>query len=260
MRGRRSAHLGGERRRAGGRADRDDEVQVGDPALRQRADRVGEGRARIGVVHVVEDAAGRQPDADAVGAPDAGHRLDHLDQEARAVLDAAAVVVGALVGAVAQELVEQVAVGAVDLDAVEAGRLSARRAPCSSRRRCRDLGGRERARRRDAAGRSRCRSRPRRAIADGATGSAPCGGARCEMRPTCQSWRKIRPPAACTASVTRRQPATCSACRCRACGYPAVRRDLRRLGDDQPGARRAGRSTARARPARRRRRGASSAP
>jgi hypothetical protein len=32
----------------------------------------------------------------------------------------------------------------------------------------------------------------------------------CDTRPTCQSWAKMRPPAACTASVTVRQPATCA--------------------------------------------------
>jgi hypothetical protein len=32
----------------------------------------------------------------------------------------------------------------------------------------------------------------------------------CEMRPTCQSRRKIDPPLACTASVTFFQPATCA--------------------------------------------------
>ena len=53
---------------------------------------------------------------------------------------------------------------------------------------------------------------PAGAIADGATGSAPSGCSDgCEIRPTCQSCRKIRPPAACTASVTRFQPAICSA-------------------------------------------------
>jgi len=49
-------------------------------------------------------------------------------------------------------------------------------------------------------------------LADGATGNAPPGcSAGCEIRPTCHSCRKIRPPARCTASVTSRQPATCSA-------------------------------------------------
>ncbi len=51
---------------------------------------------------------------------------------------------------------------------------------------------------------------PLAAIAEGATGSAPPWKSGCEMRPTCQSCRKIFPPAACTASVTLRQPATCA--------------------------------------------------
>ena len=55
--------------------------------------------------------------------PDVDHRLSDLEREADAVLDRAAVGVGALVGAVAQELVDQIAVGGVDFDAVEAGSL-----------------------------------------------------------------------------------------------------------------------------------------
>ena len=47
----------------------------------------------------------------------------------RAVGDAAAVGVGSLVGAVAQELVEQIAVRAVHLDAVEARALGVRARP-----------------------------------------------------------------------------------------------------------------------------------
>jgi hypothetical protein len=43
------------------------------------------------------------------------------------------------------------------------------------------------------------------------TGACPWGWSEtCEMRPTCQSWTTILPPAACTRSVTWRQPATCS--------------------------------------------------
>ena len=57
------------------------------------------------------------------------HRLEHLDAEAHAVLERAAVGVGPLVAARREELVDQVAVGAVDLDAVEAaGRRVARAA------------------------------------------------------------------------------------------------------------------------------------
>jgi hypothetical protein len=46
--------------------------------------------------------------------------------------------------------------------------------------------------------------------ADGATGSTPPGwNEECETRPTCQSWRKINPPLAWTASTTPRQPLIC---------------------------------------------------
>ncbi|OAN59573.1 hypothetical protein A7X12_24550 [Sphingomonas sp. TDK1] len=50
-----------------------------------------------------------------------GHGVHDLHEKARAVLDAAAVRVGASVRAIAQELVDQVAVGGVHLDAVEPG-------------------------------------------------------------------------------------------------------------------------------------------
>ena len=46
-----------------------------------------------------------------------------FEHQTRAVLDRAAIGTGALVGAVAQEFVEQIAVGAVDFHAVEAGGL-----------------------------------------------------------------------------------------------------------------------------------------
>lgn len=70
---------------------------------------------------VVVRVGGRDAHADAVRADALGHRLDHLDGEADAVLDGAAVPVGAPVGVLREELVEQEAVARVDLDAVEAG-------------------------------------------------------------------------------------------------------------------------------------------
>jgi hypothetical protein len=45
--------------------------------------------------------------------------LRHLEQEARAIFDRAAVLVRALLGPVLQELIGQVAVGTVNLDAIE---------------------------------------------------------------------------------------------------------------------------------------------
>ena len=49
------------------------------------------------------------------------------------------------------------------------------------------------------------------ATADGATGWRWWGVlSGWEIRPTCMSWTKTRPPAAWTASVVSRQPCTCS--------------------------------------------------
>jgi hypothetical protein len=96
-------------------------MQIGQPSGLS-ARRHGVERHRIRLAAAIGDAVGRQPHADAVGAPDLDHGLRHFHQEARAVLDRAAILVGAQVGVRLQELLDQIAVGAVNLDAVEAGR------------------------------------------------------------------------------------------------------------------------------------------
>jgi hypothetical protein len=135
----------------------------------------------------------------------------HLEQQPRAVLDAAAVVVGALVGAVRQELVEQIAVGAVHLDAVEAGgrRFSAARRNSA---RCPGISPAASARGAGIGFRPSAVKvcTPRGAIAEGATGGLAVAESGCEMRPTCHSCTKISRRPRCTASVTRFQPATCA--------------------------------------------------
>ena len=84
---------------------------------------MGEEGCRVAVAHVVRVAARGEVDADAARAEDGDGGVGGLHQQAGAVLDGAAVAVGAAVGAVLQELVEQVAVGGVQLDTVEAGAL-----------------------------------------------------------------------------------------------------------------------------------------
>ena len=80
---------------------------------------VSERCERIAVAHRVRIAARRQVKPDAVCTPDLDARVDDFEHQPRAVLDWAAVGVGAKIRAVLQELVEEIAVGAVDFDAVE---------------------------------------------------------------------------------------------------------------------------------------------
>ena len=84
-------------------------------------DDVLEQRLGVGVHHVVGGGHGRDADASASAAHGVGHGTGHFQHQPGAVGDGAAVVVGALVAAALGELVEQVAVGAVDFHAVKAG-------------------------------------------------------------------------------------------------------------------------------------------
>ena len=76
---------------------------------------------RIAVPGVAGGGDRRDPNAEAAGADGVCASLDHLEQQPLAIGDGAAIGVGAMVGPVAQESVEQVAVGAMQLDAVESG-------------------------------------------------------------------------------------------------------------------------------------------
>ncbi len=70
---------------------------------------------------VCDVAARRQVHAHAARAPYRYAGVDHFHQQAGAVFQRTAVLVGALVGAVLQELVQQVAVGGMHFNAVKAG-------------------------------------------------------------------------------------------------------------------------------------------
>ncbi len=65
----------------------------------------------------------RKTNADTLAAPDRNHGLGDFQGQSSAVFDGAAVSVRALVGGVAQELVEQIAVGGVHFHAIETGAL-----------------------------------------------------------------------------------------------------------------------------------------
>jgi hypothetical protein len=75
-----------------------------------------------GLLDSLAVAVGGQPHRCAIGADHADHGLPHLPQKAESVLDRAAVFVRTQIGAVAQELVDQVAIGGMDLHTVEACR------------------------------------------------------------------------------------------------------------------------------------------
>ncbi len=96
-------------------------MQIGQPERVERLDDVSVERHRVGFAAVVGDAVGREPNADAIGAPYLDRGLCDLEQEAGAVLDRAAILIGPQIGVRLQELLDQIAVGSVNLDAVEAG-------------------------------------------------------------------------------------------------------------------------------------------
>ncbi len=75
----------------------------------------------IGILDALRIDVGRKSDADPVHADFVADGGQHLGHEAQSAVDRSAVGIGAEVGAVAQELVDQIAVRAVDLDAVEPG-------------------------------------------------------------------------------------------------------------------------------------------
>lgn len=91
------------------------EVQAGQLRHQVRVGGVG-----VGLGDVVEGVARGDAHPGAVGTDLVGDRGGDLDRKAGAVLDGTAVAVGARVGVVGQELVHEVAVGGMDLDAVGA--------------------------------------------------------------------------------------------------------------------------------------------
>ena len=118
----------------------------GELAFAELAGDVGEGGGGVGVGDAVGVAARGEMHADAAGAEDGDGGVGAFEHEAGAVFDGAAVLVGAVVGAVLEELVEEIAVGSVEFDAVEAGELGVLCAAAEGFDDAFDLGGFEGAR------------------------------------------------------------------------------------------------------------------
>ena len=68
---------------------------------------------------MVPGSGGRDADGDAAASPDGCDRFHDFQQETRAVLDGTAVAVGPPVTSVLKKLVQQIAIGGVQLNAVE---------------------------------------------------------------------------------------------------------------------------------------------
>jgi hypothetical protein len=98
-----------------------DDVEVGEVETVELLGDVREESIGIAVVHVVPLAGGADADGDAAVSPDGDESGDDFEQEARAVFNGAAVLVGAVVAVVLEKLIDEVAVGGVQLDAVKAG-------------------------------------------------------------------------------------------------------------------------------------------
>lgn len=97
------------------------DVQIGETKLIERGNICAVHLFYVVFFDVIEFMAWADADACLAGADGRDHRLHDFERHTNSVFDGAAVLVGALVHVRRQELVHQVAVGRMDLDAVEAG-------------------------------------------------------------------------------------------------------------------------------------------
>ena len=96
------------------------EMKVGDASLVELRGNVSGQTNGIAVQHVIVAVERRNPHPDAVGSPDADDNIGHFQQESGAISHRTAVGAAARVAAIPQEFIEEVTVGPVDFDAIEA--------------------------------------------------------------------------------------------------------------------------------------------
>ena len=160
-------------------------------------------------MHILRIAARRQMHAHALGLPNRDHRIGDLEHESGAVFNRSAICVGTMIGPVLQELIEQVAIGPVYLHTVKASKFCVLRSFAEGLDDTRNFRRLKCAWRHIIGNWTHHAHMPLGRIALGATGSLPSRNRGSEMRPTCQSCAKIRPPAPCTAFVTNFQASIC---------------------------------------------------
>src|SRR5467141_732107 len=95
------------------------DVQVSESKSVQLLCQVVEQRDRIAIRDSVPSSAGRDAHRDTVAAPHRNQSFNHLKQEAGSIFDRTTVYIGALVDAILQKLIGQVAVTRVKLNAIK---------------------------------------------------------------------------------------------------------------------------------------------
>src|SRR5260370_17680345 len=96
-----------------------DDVQIGQTKLIQFLCDIVEQCVWITIGHAIPPAARRDSDSHAVTAPHRNQCFHHLKQEAGAIFDRTAIHISSPVDAILQQLIRQVAVTSVKLDAIE---------------------------------------------------------------------------------------------------------------------------------------------
>src|SRR5258705_11868655 len=98
-------------------------MQIREPVVAESLGDKTKGRLRVIVVDIVHFAERRYAHTDAIRSPDRCQSLGDFEQQSRSVRHRATVGVCAPVGAGLNELIEQIAVGGMYLDAAEIGGL-----------------------------------------------------------------------------------------------------------------------------------------
>jgi hypothetical protein len=89
-------------------------------SVQMSAFRFDGGIARNRVVRSIGPGVRRRPHAHAISPEGVDRRIDHLEKEARPVLDGSSMAIGPTVGPITKELIDEKAVRAVDVHPIEA--------------------------------------------------------------------------------------------------------------------------------------------